>query len=423
MKNLVILLIVSMIFTLTCCEKDPFTCYQGSFSKDMLINNDPLTLNKRILFANEPLFYSFQDPSLLKGSPNSSIDIQVIAGLESPKYGQEVLQASHIRIADGYAYIAYNTQGPRYLGGVDIVDIRTAINPRLISNVIFIDPETNTGKDVSSVDIEPKRPGSNNFIWIAGAEEANPLLESPAIVERLALNSGNQFESSNNPRQFFDLKGYVGTDIKFFNDKIYVTSGTGGGLTILNHEMNQLDFYSIENARSVDVNNSYTISLAGNPGHMYAPGLWDTETGGATDPEAKSMVRLCYETHGMIVTKGSKCTGNFALVALGEEGLKCFNLDKSVSVACSFLPRPLMPVEGNEWDYVTNGVSVSNGGWVYIANGAGGLDIAKMDLYGKLTLLGNVELGASVNFVEASDNFLFVATGTGGLTVLKVKIN
>lgn len=402
---------------------DPLDYHQDNLSESMLINNDPLTLNKRIQFANEPLFYSFQDPSLLKGVSNSSIDIQVIACMEAPKYGNEILQASHIRIADGYAYIAYNTQGPRYLGGVDIVDIRTAINPRLISNVIFIDPETNTGKDISSVDIEPKRPGSNNYIWIAGAEEANPLLESPAIVERLALNASNQFENINNPRQFFGLKGYVGTDIRFFNNKVYITSGTGGGLTILNNSMNESEFYNIENARSVDVNDNYSVTLGANPGHMYAPGLWDTEIGGATDPEAKSMIRLCYETHGTIVTKGAKCTGNFALAALGEDGLKCFNLDKSVSVPCSLLPRPMIPDEGNEWDYVTNGVSVSDGGWVYIANGAGGLDIAKMDLYGKLILLGNIDLGASVNFVEASDNYVFVATGPGGLSVLKVKIN
>jgi hypothetical protein len=35
-------------------------------------------------------------------------------------------------------------------------------------------------------------------------------------------------------------------------------------------------------------------------------------------------------------------------------------------------------------------------------------------------LLGNIDLGASVNFVEASDNYVFVATGLGGLKILKV---
>lgn len=387
----------------------------------MLVNNDLYTLGKRMELKSKPVFYSIEDPSFAKGEPGSTLDIQVIASMESPRYNDEVLQASHIRISGGYAYIAYNTQGPRYLGGIDIVDVKTAINPQLISSAIFINPETNTGKDVSSIDVESNEQDGINYVWFAGAEEANSLLESPAILERLVLNSGNQFEESNSPRQFYDLKGYVGTDVRFYNGKIYATSGTGGGLTILDNKMNFLDFYEIENARSVDVNKYYTISLGGNPGKLYAPGLWDVNIGGASDPEAKSMVRLCYETSGSIVTKGLDCTGIFALAALGEGGLKCFNLDVSATIPSSLLPRPAILDEERDWDYVTNAVSVSNGGWVYIANGAAGLDIARLDIYGKLTWLGNIDLGSSVNFVEASGNYVFVASGLGGLIILKIK--
>lgn len=426
MKKILCLVFTTLLVTLMSCEKketaDPFS--PDGLNNGKLIDNNLITLNERIEFADSPLLYTFYDPVTdLKGSPASSINIEVIADLESPRYKKEVLQASHIRINEGFAYIGYNTQGERYLGGIDIVDINPATDPKLISNVIFINPETNFGKDVSSIDIEPKVPGFNNFLWFAGAEEGNPLLTSPAIAERMTLNADNQFELNNNPRQVFDLKGYVGTDVRFFNDKIYITSGTGGGLTVLNKEMSELNFYSIENARSVDANRNYTVALGGNPGHMYGPGIWDSEIGGATDPEAKSIVRLCYETQGTIVTKGAKCSGNFALVALGEEGLKCFNLNISSSVPVSVLPRPVIQDDTKEWDYVTNGVSIANGGWVYIANGAAGLDIAKMDLKGNLTLLGNIDLGASVNFVEASDNYVFVATGLGGLKILKVTEN
>jgi hypothetical protein len=79
-----------------------------------------------------------------------------------------------------------------------------------------------------------------------------------------------------------------------------------------------------------------------------------------------------------------------------------------------------VPNGGNAWDYVTNGVSISNN-WVYIANGAGGLDIAKLNTTtGQLTWIGNINLGSSANFVEASSNYVFVATGLGGLKILKV---
>lgn len=424
MKKIAHLLFAALIVSLISCEKDS-SIYpeQGQVSGDKVITNDLSLLKNRVTFRDNPALYTFTDPNPEgKGVPAASVTIEVIANLESPVYKNEVLQASHIRINGDYAYIGYNTQGERYLGGVDIVDINPAIDPALISNLIFIDPLTNKGKDVSSVDIET-RDGGSKYLWIAGAEEANDTLQSPAVLGKLALNASNQFADTDNPGQYFDLKGYVGTDVRYYNGKVYVTSGTGGGLTVLDNEMNEMDYYDIENARSVDVNKNFTIALGGNPGHLHAPGLWDVSIGGATDPEAKSMVRLCYETHGGIVTEDTKCTGNFALTALGEEGLKCFNLDISNSVPVSSLPRPAIPEECDGWNYVTNGVSVSKGGWVYIANGAGGLDIAKMNLYGKLTWVGNINLGSSVNFVEASDNYVFAATGLGGLKILKITSN
>jgi hypothetical protein len=86
----------------------------------------------------------------------------------------------------------------------------------------------------------------------------------------------------------------------------------------------------------------------------------------------------------------------------------------------SSLPRPTVPEGESPLDYVTNGVTVSENGWVYIANGAAGLDIAKIDTNGQLTWMGNVNLGASVNFVESSEDCLFVARGILGLKILRI---
>jgi len=186
-----------------------------------------------------------------------------------------------------------------------------------------------------------------------GADETR----DSAFAERYELNSSNQFESDQSVN--FSLKGYVGTDVRYYNDKVYITSGTGGGLTILDNQMKEVSFMNIENARSVDVNKDFEIALGGNPGHLYNPGIWDKEIGGANDPEAKSILRLY---------------NKFALVALGEEGLKCYDVSSDIpSTVISALPRPAVPEGEALNDYVTNGVSVSDNGWVYIANGAGGL--------------------------------------------------
>ena len=378
-------------------------------SPNMLINNNLNSLNERISLTDNTPAYIFGDTAKKtmkssKGAMTSSVTIQLIAALYPPEYNGEVLQASHVRIVDHYAYVSYNTQGPRYLGGVDIVDISSPNNPKLVSSVVFINKETNKGKDVSSVDVKfSPSATSNTFLWITGADETR----DSAFAERYELNSSNQFESGQSVN--FSLKGYVGTDVRFYNDKVYVTSGTGGGLTILDNQMKEVSLMNMENARSVDVNKDFEIALGGNPGHLYNPGIWDKEIGGSTDPEAKSIIRLY---------------NKFALVALGEEGLKCYDVSSNMpSTVISVLPRPAVPEGESPSDYVTNGVSVSDNGWVYIANGAGGLDIAKIDTDGQLTWMGNVNLGASVNFVEANANYVFVARGVLGLKILKVTEN
>ena len=410
MKKLLIFGITIFLIVTGCKKNDDQNIRKSSDitgSKGMLINNNLNTLNERIsLTANTPV-YIFGDTAKKtikssKETPSSSVTIQLIARLSPPEYNGEVLQASHVRIVDNFAYITYNTQGPRYLGGVDIVDISSPSAPKLISSAVFINEETNKGKDVSSVDVNFS-PSAKSFLWITGADETR----DSAFAERYELNSSNQFESAQSLN--FSLKGFVGTDIRFYNDKVYVTSGTGGGLTILDNQMKEVSFMNIENARSVDINKDYEIALGGNPGHLYNPGIWDKEIGGSADPEAKSILRLY---------------NKFALAALGEGGLKCYDVSSDMpSTVISALPAPAVPEGGSPMDYVTNGVSVSDKGWVYIANGAGGLDIAKIDNDGKLTWMGNINLGASVNFVENNANYVFVARGLQGLKILKVTEN
>ena len=412
MKQSLLFCIIIFLIVIGCKKNDDQTIRKSSDnigSKGMLINNNLNTLNERISLADNTSAYIFGDTAKKtikssKGTLSSSVTIQLIARLSPPEYNGEVLQASHVRIVDHYAYVTYNTQGPRYLGGVDIVDISSPADPKLVSSVIFINKETNKGKDVSAVDVKYSQSAeSNTFLWITGADETR----DSAFAERYKLNSSNQFESGQSVN--FSLKGYVGTDVKFYNDKVYVTSGTGGGLTILDNQMKEVSFMNLENARSVDVNKDFEIALGGNPGHLYNPGIWDKEIGGSTDPEAKSILRLY---------------NKFALVALGEEGLKCYDLSSNIpSTVISALPRPTVPEGESPRDYVTNGVSVSNNGWVYIANGAGGMDIAKIDTDGQLTWMGNVNLDASVNFVEANANYVFVARGVLGLKILKVTEN
>lgn len=398
-----------IVFVLFSCEKNETPTIPTTNNDGLVINNDLGSLSSRLIITT-PTNYQFKD-NLGAKSSTPNIVLEQVAQLLPPKYNDEVLQASHIRIVNGYAFISYNTQGTRYLGGVDIVNITDPNNPVLISGAIFVNSETNKGTDISSLDVEGKGSGNNNFVWLTGASEYFDL-ETPAFAARYPLNESNQFKHVDDvDRKLVDLKGWVGTDIKFYDGKgspkVYMTSGTEGGLTILNNGMNESEFFTLDNARSIDVNSDYVVALGGNPGHLFIPNTLNHNIGGATDPEAKSIVRL---------------SNDFALVALGEEGLKCFDLSSSTpGTSISSLPRPIVPNDAvNPWEYVTNSVSVF-GEIVYIANGAGGLDVAKLESNGQLTWLGNINLNASVNFVETGNDYIFVATGLGGLTILKIK--
>ena len=410
MKRLIALWITSLLLITGCNKRDDQIPSSGNpLSKNMIINNNLKTLNQRVTSIDNSPSYTYTDsnPGTTKsssGSKGSSITIQLINLLSSPAYNNEVLQASHVRITGNYAYVAYNTQGSRYLGGIDIVDISVPSTPKLISNALFINQQTNKGKDVSSVEaVESSSVHGNTLVWITGADET---IDS-AFAEQYELNGSHQFESGQSIK--YDLPGNVGTDIRFFDNKVFVTSGIDGGVTVLDRQMKCTSFLTLENARSVDVNKDYEIVLGANPGHLYNPGIWDEEIGGASDPEAKSIIRL---------------HNQFALVALGEEGLKCYDISSRTSpILVSTLPAPRVPEGGSKWDYVTNGVSVSEDGWVYIANGAGGLDIAKLDSNGQLTWMGNIDLGASVNYVESNKDWVFVARGLLGLKILKVTEN
>jgi hypothetical protein len=412
MKKILVFCITTLLIASACTKKDDQLAVQSQgtiVSDNMIINNDIATLNQRMIYIDNPPSYTFKENTTAKdnstiGTKGSSVTIELIAMVLPPTYNNEILQASHVKIVGDYAYVAYNTQGERYLGGVDVVEIICPDQPRVVSGVVFINQETDKGKDVSSVEaLEPQSGQGNALVWITGADE---IIDS-AFVERYELSPSHRFESSISVK--YDLPGHVGTDIRLYDNKIYVTSGSGGGLTLLDDQMKQVSFMNIENARSVDVNNEYTIVLGGDPGHLYNPGIWDKEIGGATDPEAKSIVRLF---------------DHFALAALGEEGLKCYDLSApSAPVLVSALPAPDVPEGGSAWDYVTNGVSASDNGWVYIANGAGGLDVARLDSGGQLTWMGNIDLEASVNYVEANAEWVFVARGVLGLKILKVTEN
>ncbi len=427
-------------FILAACEKDPIEERIGR--DDMIINNDLSRLSRRVKIIEDgrvmpvlPVDHTATAGALKSAPVQTKYEIILRAEVAPPSYEGKTLQASHIRIVGNNAFVTYNYQGDEYLGGVDVFDVSNIDNPVLTQNVIF--PE----KDISSIDVEPLGIGMNNFIYLAGAYnlDFDTLgLASPAVVERFNANANNEFVGMEDPRQFADLPSYAGNDVRFDhsgNMAVYATSGSkGGGLTILNHGMQQPRFISIPYARSIDIEGDKMVVYSAENSMLHvidindlSPDAGENEyvdadpflipTGGEhfkdmddedSYLEAKSIVRL---------------KGNLAFVAAGTGGMEIYDITNGEKVG--YLPRPAEYNDADTpLDYVTNGVSV-NDNLILAAKGGSGVHIAELEDEGSDNRARSIgkfkfEEGSSANFVEARDNKVFVATGLGGLKILEI---
>jgi len=414
MKNVgLVVLTLLTVFTLNNCQKDPLPIDnpEDDFIEtgNLLINNNPSLLAARITYKNEIVpIVDTETSSMLKSTDvfpeidlTKNYAFKLMAEVDPPVYGDNTLQATHVTIKDDYAFVTYNTRGPKWQGGIEIFDVSDLKNPVIISSAIMV----NT--DVSAVDY------ADGKIYVVGAtgdfEELS--FVSPAFMEVISLDATMAFEKVDT---VIDISSYAGTDIKVADGHIFATSGSTGGLTIFDPGYAITGSEEISDARSVDANSDHLYVLQGQEGRVNVFQLSDAayaETyylGGATIPESKSEIAV---------------TDEYIFAALNEGGLSMLNLDGSVKQT---LPKPATPAGALDENHVTNSVSL-NGDLVLIGNGesgiyVGGLIAEKND---SLWMLGAMNFGdsQSANFVESKDSVIFVASGLGGLKILAISID
>lgn len=403
-------LILLLAWVLNSCKKDGNSNSYKALNKHVVVNEDQYSLNRRIKATNKimevvPVLFSAEKS---QGIPQK-IDLtqnfvfRLRAEVDPPVYEGNVLQATHVRILDHYAFVTYNTRGSAYLGGLDVFDVTDIDHPTIIWNAVF------KNADVSSVDY------FGNKLYITGAfdlsSDAPQTLKSPAMLEVLSLSSDRKIASVDT---IIDLNAYTGTDIRVNEQAIYATSGSNGYLKIFDHSYKLVSAIQLDNARAVDFNADKVYVLQGQPGRVNVYNKADAslvttyDVGDANQAEAKS---------GVVVSN------KYILAALNEGGVKMLNLDGTVK---QVVPGPLIPSGANADNYVSNSVSLFND-LVLIANGDAGLYVGgliesrndSLAIMGKITFDDN----ESSNFVVANDSVIFVATGLGGLKILSVSID
>ncbi|MDF9795320.1 hypothetical protein OKW21_000583 [Catalinimonas alkaloidigena] len=392
-----------MLFSLlifNACNED--TIEKEKLNQRFNINNNEVDLNSRVRIPEYEEMLSLYDAPLnithnnarLKNITSGSSDYVLVmrAEVEAPEAGGNILKASHVFIDGDKAFVSYNTEGPMYKGGVEVFDISNIQAPSLIFQMLVDDT------DYSSVFY------ADGKIYLAGAtentEEFN--LNSNAVLEIIDYPSSEESES-----QVVDISSFVATDVKVRDNHIYVTSGSHGGITVLDKEtLEVVTATGMDDARSIAFNDEYYAVMQGTPArvkiyrradHSYVNGY---NVGGADIPEAKSILNI---------------TNDKIFLPVGKGGLKIIDFHTGEILSEMGLPS----IEGIEDEMiVTNGVSV-NEEKIFCANGAAGMYLSEHHS-ASTSLIGSVGFQASANYVESQGQAMFVATGAGGLKIIEI---
>ncbi len=372
------------------------------------VTNEERVLGRRVRYTTTPPLFIVQAKrnvleeglkELRMPPERAGLRLVLRAEVDPPELSGQTIQATHVVLDNGYAYVTYNVQGPVYRGGVDVFDVRNTERPELISQALFDDA------DVSAVDHE------DGMLYLATAT-GDPGFASPAVLEEIMLEDGRLTTFTRR----VDLPSYAATGVRAVDDQVLVTSGDGedGGLTILGRNTLDPEFVvNFRDARDVAVYGSLAIGMKGTPAELYVVDrrhgqlLRSFAPGGANIRESKSTIRIFR---------------NFVLMAAGDEGTKIVSMEDG-RVAAS-LPAPI--VDGIPAYFTVTNAVTEHKGYVFMANGGAGLHVARItvsdDGDATLQMIGQVEFpdGPSVNFVAAKKNVLFLASGEGGLKILEI---
>ncbi len=360
MKNIKLLFIAFLVIFMG-CQKD----FDGD-DKTIETKNNRVTLkNQRV-----PLVPGFGMKSQ-PGDPVIMYEFTLVAEVDAPTIDGQIVQATHVEIFGNRAFVSYNMRGSQNLGAIDIIDITNPESPFIISTIEF------DNKDINTI-------GRNNdLIWFAGQYAEGAFIGS--------------YDQINDIMNINDLPSFSAMSMDIKDNMIYVVSGDTGGLTVID-ETGEDTFTSFSDARSVVADDEvYVLTSSG----IFTLNGFDT----GIDPN--------------YLQNGSKAdldvSDYYLFAALNRGGVYIY--DKSDLSVLQTLDRPLNQEGSNDEDFVTN--SVSFNGLLFIADGGAGIRVAG-ESENTFVEYGYFDFGGplSSNFVKSKNEFVFVASGLGGLKIL-----
>ncbi|MGL5112686.1 MAG: hypothetical protein ACRC6O_08620 [Flavobacterium sp.] len=397
MKARIVVLSILVLFFIVSCDKNDDSLSNGSNNSAIEIDDNVSSLNKRISFDGSGVLSLINATGKSKGvNARNDFPLVQIAEVKAPIDAQgRQLQANHVYVSNKYAYVAYTFQGEIYSGAVDVIDISDPYKPKIITTALVKDT------DITSVTY------ANGQLLLGAATDLdkNPNLSSSSVVIVMQLNNG----LLTNNYTIVPLQGQVTTDITANSTSFFAVTGDKGSLfknTIGTNQ--QLEAVAQEDLRSVLLYNEEVITLSGTKGvQIFKENNLGFSRSFSTSTDVKGAKRtMDVHQQKLIIAEGASGAGVYAIAT----GQKLQSLPIMLAANDSSDPN----------DVVTNAVSV-NENKTFVANGAAG--IAVYQTANQLDWLGKIDIKGSSNYVKAQGDYIYVASGKGGLQIIKIEGN
>lgn len=397
MKRIVLFLTVTTLFINAC--SDETTIFQDEQDAVQLESSQSV-LENSVSLDNAGVLDIF-DEDQVTGKQSRFADEQagdypltLVAQIAPPNYGGNDLTASHVHLNGNYAYVAYNTAGAMYLGGIDIVNIEDPNNPRLTGRLYY------TNADISSIKYD------GGYVFAAGGvdSEKSVTATSNSFVAKIAVQNG-RFNLSAGITYGFQ-EGFVATDVETTATHVIVTSGKDGFVTRYDKgSLEAIDDSPFSDLRSVEIKDDRI-------------GLLDADFGvRILDQNLTQVSGIPIEADFRSADKRTLAfSSDRIIVSEGEAGAGIYDLASGNFL--EHVPILINPEGVDQSDIVTNAVAV-NDDVLLMANGGAGLCLSD-EVSASANLVGIIELSGSVNYVETLGDYIFAASGRLGLQIIKM---
>ncbi len=399
-KGIALVFLCAFVFVLSC--SDETTIFADEDQVNLVLENDPIKLQGSLSFVNSGVLEIAEDQlnsnkrvSAAKADIAGDHPITLVAQIDPPSYGgSSFLTASHVHVDGDYAYVSYNVAGEDYFGAIDIVNILDPNNPAVTSRLLY------TNADINALQY------SNGYVYAVGGLDAAQSFSatSNSFVAKIEVNSGVMNVSSG------ILYGYQpgdnATDVHVDGNKVYVTSGKDGSITVYDtkdFDVKHEELFS--DLRSLAFFDKRVALLDASMGIRILDDKLKTEK---EIPIASDF--------GLYTKRTIDFVDDKIVVAEGSNGVGIYSYTSGNRI--QYLPISIDPNRAPGGDIVNNAVAI-NKDIIMMANGGAGLSLSE-DLGTVAQPYGVIQINGSINYVQTQGDYVFAASGQQGLQIIKL---